>query len=137
MPREVFLSHSNLNRAIADQVANVLRNNTVPVWYSHVNIIGARQWHDEIGNALNRCDWFIVLLSPESVQSTWVKRELLFALNHRQYENHIIPVLINDCDIADLSWTLELFEIVDLTILNAASYANLFRVWGLGFNGIL
>jgi hypothetical protein len=136
-PREVFVSHSSLDRAISDRVVNVLRNNGIPVWYSRANIMGAQQWHDEIGNALRRCDWFIVLLSPDSVQATWVKRELQYALNHGQYENHIIPVKIIDCNSGDLSWTLENFQEVDLTGLNAAGYAALLGVWGLGFNGVM
>lgn len=62
-------------------MAEVLKRHGVPVWYSRVNIRGAQQRHDEIGAALRRCDWFAVLLSPHSVRSMWVKRELLFALS--------------------------------------------------------
>jgi hypothetical protein len=40
------------------------------------NIRGAQQWHDEIGTALKRCDWFLLVLSPQSVRSMWVKHEL-------------------------------------------------------------
>jgi hypothetical protein len=39
----------------------------------------AQQWHDEIGAALRRCDWFVLVLSPHTVESIWVKRELLFS----------------------------------------------------------
>jgi len=34
-----------------------------------MHIVAAKQWHDEIGNALSRCDWFIVVLTPDSVRS--------------------------------------------------------------------
>ncbi len=75
-PKEIFLSHSNLDRSFADSIAETLRGHGIPVWYSQTNILGAQQWHDEIGEALKRCDWFIVVLSPNSVQSMWVKREV-------------------------------------------------------------
>lgn len=81
LPREVFLSQSSRNRRFAGMLAGDLRRHGVPVWYSETNIVGARQWHDEIGAALERCDWFVVVLSPASVKSRWVKQELLFALN--------------------------------------------------------
>ena len=78
LPAEVFLSHSSQDREMASRVAETLRAHGVPVWFSESNILGAQQWHDEIGAALVRCDWFIVLLSPDAVSSNWVKRELLF-----------------------------------------------------------
>ena len=60
MPQEVFLSHASADRAFADRVADVLRRHGIPVWYSPTNILGAQQWHDEIGAALKRCDWWVV-----------------------------------------------------------------------------
>ena len=110
-PKEVFLSHSSKNRKKASEIVSKLKAHKIPVWYSDKNIVGAQQWHDEIGKALKRCDWFIVLLSKNSVESSWVKRELTYALKHSQYENHILPILIENCDYEDLSWTLDIFEI--------------------------
>jgi hypothetical protein len=107
-PRELFLSHSSRDRGIADRIAEVLKRHGVPVWYSRVNIRGAQQWHDEIGAALRRCDWFAVLLSPNSVGSIWVKREFLFALQQSRFEGKIIPILLSPCDADQLSWTLSL-----------------------------
>ena len=76
MPTEVFVSHSHVDQDFAERLVGVLRRHRIPVWYSDTDIQGAQQWHDEIGRALQRCDWFIVVLSPESVASMWVKRDL-------------------------------------------------------------
>jgi hypothetical protein len=62
LPREVFLSHSARDRRFVERLAGVLREHGIPVWYSRTNIVGAKQWHDEIGKALTRCDWFVVVL---------------------------------------------------------------------------
>lgn len=68
LPTEVFISHSSHDRAFADELVTVLTAHGVRVWYSPVNIQGAQHWQDEIGLALARCDWFlIVLLIPPSV----------------------------------------------------------------------
>lgn len=132
-PKEVFLSHSSRNRAKARKLAEILRNHGIPVWYSETNINGAQDWHQEIGKALKRCDWFIVLLSRYSVNSIWVRRELLYALNHKQYENRILPVFIGNCDPEELSWTIGMFQTIDMRAYNAASYQNLLHTWGMGY----
>lgn len=71
----------------------MLRRHGLGVWYSRTNLVGAQQWHDEIGKALGRCDWFIVVLSEHAVKSRWVKRELLYALRNARFDDHIVPVL--------------------------------------------
>jgi len=63
-------------------------------------------WHDEIGRALARCDWFVLVLSPEAVLSNWVKRELIYSLQQDRFEGHIVPLLYQACDYDELSWTL-------------------------------
>lgn len=75
-PREVFLSHAAQDRKFATRLSKLLKHHRVAVWYSRKNLRGAQQWHDEIGKALERCDWFLLVLSPDSVKSMWVKREL-------------------------------------------------------------
>jgi len=129
----VFLSHSDKDRRFAASIVRALQRNDVPVWYSRKSIVGAQQWHDEIGAALRRCDWFAVILSPNSVQSTWVQNELLFALNHNRYRDKIVPLLYRDCDYELLSWTLSNFQMVNFTKKFADGGRDLMRVWGLGY----
>lgn len=134
IPREVFLSHASRDRQIASRIADALADHNVPVWYSRTNLRGAQQWHDEIGAALKRCDWFVVLLSKSATQSKWVKRELLYALRSGHYENRILPVQIADCDAAELSWTIEDFQTVDFTAGFTKGCRALLRTWGIGFS---
>lgn len=133
LPNEIFLSHSSHDHPFVDSVAALLRAHGLPVWYSKTNIIGARQWHDEIGTALQRCDWFVVILSPNATESMWVKRELMFVLQQERFEDKIVPVLYQPCDLNRLSWTLPIFQIVDLTRSLEDGYAELLRVWGIGY----
>ena len=132
LPAEVFLSHSDRDREMATRVAELLRAHGVPVWFSQTNIIGAQQWHDEIGAALNRCDWFVVLLSPEAVSSFWVKQEFLFALQDVRYRDHIVPLRYRDCDVKRLSWTLPAIQTVDFSGEFDAGCRDLLRIWGIG-----
>jgi len=133
LPKEIFLSHSNLNRKFANSLVNVLQSHGLPVWYSHHYIEGAQQWHDEIGSALKRCDWFIIILSPASVKSLWVKRELLFALQQPHYVDRIVPLLYKLCDYEKLSWTLSLFQFVDFTKSHETGFRKLLNIWGIKY----
>ncbi|MGB2822321.1 MAG: toll/interleukin-1 receptor domain-containing protein [Phycisphaerae bacterium] len=133
LPSEVFLSHSSKDRKFAARLADMLRTHGVPVWYSETNILGAQQWHDEIGAALRRCDWFLVVLSPNSVESTWVKRELLFALQQDHFEGKMVPLILKPCDFDKLSWTLSIFQMIDFSESFETGSRGLLRVWGIGF----
>ena len=87
----------------------------------------------EIGEALARCDWFLVVLSPQATRSKWVKRELLYALRSSRYEGRIVPIRLRACDPALLSWTLEDFQAVDFTQDFDNGCRSLLRIWGLGY----
>ncbi|MFN0123938.1 MAG: toll/interleukin-1 receptor domain-containing protein [Blastocatellia bacterium] len=130
-PVDIFLSHASADRQFADQLVATLRQYDLPVWYSPVEIVGARQWHDEIGAALNRCDWFALILSPQAVDSIWVKRELQFALRNNRYENKIVPILYQPCEYARLSWTLDGFQMVDFTASFMDGCTQLLRAWDI------
>jgi hypothetical protein len=133
LPTEVFLSHSSADQQFASGLATVIRRHGVPVWFSQTNILGAQQWQDEIGAALQRCDWFIVVLSPQSAASMWVKREVSYALQQNRFENRIIPIIYQSSDYARLSWALSLFQMVDFTRTFDEGCVDLLRIWGLGF----
>ncbi len=132
-PRELFLSHSSRDGAFATKLAATLQRHGVPVWYSKTHIRGGQEWHDEIGRALDRCDWFAVLLSPASVKATWVKRETVFALGSSRYRERIVPVLHRPCQSAKLSWTLDALQRVDFTKRFEDGCKNLLALWGLKY----
>jgi hypothetical protein len=131
--REVFLSHSSRDREFVLRLTRVLRRYKIRYWYSAAHIAGAKQWHDEIGRALARCDWFLVVLTPDAVRSVWVKRELLFALNAGRYNERIVPVLRRPCEYSRLSWTLPDFQFVDFTGNFGVGCRQLLRVWDVDF----
>ena len=133
LPQEVFLSHSDRDRQFVTVLADMLRRHGIPVWYSRTNILGAQQWHDAIGAALRRCAWFVLVLSPNAVESIWVKRELLFSLQQNRFEDKILPLLSQSCAYERLSWTLSLLQMIDSTQTFEQGCRDLLRVLGLGY----
>ena len=142
-PTEVFLSHSDRDRATAQRLSDVLIGHGVTVWFSRESILSGQRWHDEIGAALERCDWFLLLVSSHAVASKWVRRELNFALDSERYRNpetneeRIIPVQCGDCDIGQLSWTLPQLQIVDIASDFPNGVRAILRRWGIGLRNEL
>ena len=132
-PEELFVSHSSVDHAFVSDLVATLRRHGVPVWFSGTNILGAQQWHDAIGAALHRCDWFALVLSPHAVESMWVSRELHFALQQKSLNGRIVPLLIDPCEPPRLSWVLSSIQIIDFSRDSSAGYRQLLRIWGLGY----
>lgn len=112
----------------------MLRSYSVPVWYSETNIRGAQIWHDEIGVALKRCDWMVLILSPDAVSSKWVKRELVFSLQEDRLDGRIVPILYRCCEHEQLSWTLSQLRMIDFRFDYDKGCRELLKTWGLGFS---
>jgi hypothetical protein len=136
-PREVFLSHAAGDRRFADRLAVSLRQSGVKVWYSETQLHGADVWYQEIGAALRRCDWLIVVLSPASLKSRWVRHEVLYALNEPRYDGQIVPVLQSDCDYTQVFWSLGNLQRIDFRPGRPWNEAcsELLRVWGIRSSG--
>ncbi|SRR6266849_579290 len=110
----VFVTFEQGRRG-AEEARQVLRGHEIDVWYSEKHIRGASQWHDEIGNALKKCDWLVVLLTPDSVKSKWVRREVHYALRSDRYEERLIPLIVKKCDVDELSCVLSGLQTITLS----------------------
>lgn len=132
-PKEIFLSHAHADRFFLNRLSAVLRSHGISYWYSKIHLLGAQQWHDEIGRALSRCDWFLVVLSPAATKSEWVKRELVYALNEQRYTGKIVPLLLLPCNYNRLSWTLGEFQTVSFADDFNEGCRSLLKVWGRKF----
>ena len=128
-PAEIFLSHASSDQAHATRLAAVLSGHHLKVFYSRKSIRGAQQWHDEIGRALARCDWFLLVLSPAAVRSEWVRRELVYALQSKRYRRHIAPLLLQTCNVERLSWTLTGFQQIDFRDSFESGTRELLAMW--------
>src|SRR4051794_26904077 len=97
----VFISHSSNDTEFVEwEIIPLLTGSGLNVWYSKENIETAAEWEKQIKRGLRDCDWFLVVLSPDSVISDWVQNEVDWAVDERK--GKIIPVLYQDCDPTDL-----------------------------------
>ena len=104
-----------------------------PAGIAPTSILGAQQWQDEIGRALLHCNWFLLVLSKNSLESKWVKRELAYALEDDRYNEHILSVVKTPGDYRGMSWTLSSFQRLDFFGDFDDACVSLLRVWGVVF----
>ena len=129
----VFLSHHHSDARFAVRLSLKLRAYGLTVWYAPHAIKGAQEWEREIGAALRRSNWFLIVLSPKAIRSEWVYRELLYALNTRRYNRRITPVIYRPCNPLKLSFAFAGIQRVSFTRGAAAGFRDLLAVWELEF----
>ena len=97
----IFLSHSTKDKDVAERIARGLEACNFPVWYDDWAIAPSESIVEKIGEGLARNDTLVVLLSPNSVGSRWVCRELSTALMAQLsgYDVTVVPILLEQCDI--------------------------------------
>lgn len=103
---DVFLSYSSADREAARRFAERLGEEGLTVWWDAA--LRAGETFDEvIENALKAAKSVIVLWSPRSVTSRWVRAEATLA----DRRNKLVPVIIEQCDrplIFELTHTTDL-----------------------------
>jgi uncharacterized protein YbaR (Trm112 family) len=97
LSRRVFVSYSTRD---IDYVVNTLvprlRQAGHRPWFSLDGIHAADTWERSISKALEDSEWFIVVMSPNAVQSDWVRTEVHWAIENRP--GRIIPIMLRQCE---------------------------------------
>jgi hypothetical protein len=97
MPR-VFISHASGDRQqVENCIIQPLEDIGVSTWFSPDDISAASEWQASILAGLKECDWFLVALSPRSIDSEWVKTEVQLAFRAFPIDR-ILPVVLEACD---------------------------------------
>src|SRR5438128_8458573 len=104
LEHHIFVSHSHLDNDFGTKLAQDLRGvlkDEQAVWYDVLGgLHGGVTWWEKIVEELTARDVFLLVLSPDAMNSVWVRREINVALNERK---RIIPLLYRACSIrADL-----------------------------------
>jgi len=97
----VFISYSTDDAPFASSLADALRARDLGVWFGQEEIRVGDSLMKKIGDALRANDFIIVVLSPSSVRSAWVQRELAEAMTREISEKRVVvlPVLARPCDV--------------------------------------
>ena len=99
MQQRVFVSYSSRDESVARKLAEDLSREGIKVWIDINEILVGHDLADEVFCAIRGAEFFILLLSPYSVESKWVKEELTCAKIREMQEDRIVvlPVMIKSC----------------------------------------
>jgi hypothetical protein len=97
----VFLSHSHADNAFARRLANDLKDAGARVWIDEAEIQVGDSLIERIRDGIDAMDYLAVILSPDSVESEWVRREVEIAMN-QEIEGKkvkVLPILYKRCNL--------------------------------------
>jgi uncharacterized protein YjbI with pentapeptide repeats len=93
-----FISYSTKDQEFADRLYADLQNKGVRCWFAPYDMQGGKKIHEQIDEAIRVYQRLLLILSPASMDSEWVKREITKACNRQTQEKRrvLFPVgLVN------------------------------------------
>jgi hypothetical protein len=98
---KIFISYSHKNRDFADKLVRDLNFSDVPATYDKWLLNVGDSIIQKISEFVQAADQVIAILSKDSVDSNWVKKELAIAMTG-EIENKkikVLPIVIDNCNL--------------------------------------
>ena len=119
---QVFISYSRSDMEFVRRLAADLQRAGLDVWWDLSDIQGSDVWERKIEEGLGSSQYFIVILTPASLESRWVRREYLSAdkkelkiIPLRLKPSNEVPLTLRDIqpiDAVDRPYADVLFEVL-------------------------
>jgi hypothetical protein len=89
--QKIFISYSRKDMDFVRKLAGDLEKAGYDVWWDITDLRGGDDWVRQIPEAIRLSQFFLVVLTPDSVESEWVRKEYTQALSLRK---KIIPMML-------------------------------------------
>ncbi len=101
MPISVFLSHNKADKPFVKKLARDLDNHRIRCWLDEAELKVGDSLIEKIRDGLDEVDYIAAILSPNSVASPWVQREIDVAMNKEIYGNKVkvLPIMYRTCEL--------------------------------------
>lgn len=111
--RQIFVSYSRQDIEFVNALVADLEGHGFAVWIDRSAIQGGDSWRKSIVDAINACDVFLIVISPRSVASRNVTKEISMA---DERHKRLVPVVIAPTQIpADMEYQLTGVQYLDFT----------------------
>lgn len=99
--KKVFISHSSKDKDFVKKLSGFLLKHGIPSWVDEAEIRYGDSLNQKISKAIETIDIVIAVISTHSVESSWVRQELDWAMSKEIVSNKvvIIPIIIDKCDV--------------------------------------
>ena len=108
-----FISYSHTDRPVADFLAAHLHNRGVEKVFIDYQELRAGDFVSQLGSQIVENDYFLVVITPRSVASKWVRAEIGWAFAKKD-NSFIIPIWLEPASLTDV-FVLSRLERVDFT----------------------
>ncbi|MEG4484345.1 TIR domain-containing protein [Microcoleus sp. D2_18a_B4] len=109
---QVFISYSERDRETMEKIRNSLRRESLTVWTNTTDIQTGEDFQSAIDRGIEQTDNLVYLLSPDSVESEYVRKEIDYAVS---LHKRIIPVLVRETAAESIPKALQGVQYIDLT----------------------
>jgi len=117
------MSYSRTDEAVMRRIVDFLRSRGINVWVDNEKLVpGTPIWEAEIEKAIFGASATVVILSPDSKASEWVRREISYT---ERYQKRIFPVLARGDENSSISLRLTNHQYVDIRKEENAGFENL------------
>ena len=107
---QVFISYSRKDKEFVQKLVDALVAANREVWLDHRNIEPTAEWLKEIFNNIEGSDNFLFVISPDSVVSTYARKEIDHAaLNNKR----IVPSFYHPVPDKDIPEAVAKFQRID------------------------
>jgi hypothetical protein len=91
-----FISYSSKDQLFAERLYVDLQVRGVRCWFAPHDVQGGKKLHEQIDNAIQMHERLLLILSPDSIDSEWVKTEIAKARKREVLEKRrmLFPVLL-------------------------------------------
>lgn len=120
---KVFISHSDADMIFARHVRNLLVRRVNAQVFTTEDLSPGQKWESKLRNELSSADVVVALLTPNSVDSSWVLQEIGAAW---ALEKLIIPVVTKRDVLSKLPVSLERSCIIELADVETPENADKF-----------
>ena len=101
MLKSIFLCHASADKPKVREIAKRLTEKGAQVWIDEAEILVGDSILEKIQEGIAKSDFLGIILSPRSVESIWVKKEVEAALTQEIESGavKVVPILLEDCNI--------------------------------------
>lgn len=93
---EIFISYSSKEYDVAEKLRSAFAQRGIYCWMAPESIPIGSNYAIEIPKAIQACQVFLIILSDNSQNSVWVRKEIDLAVNRNK---RIVPLVVNKCQI--------------------------------------
>lgn len=90
----IFISYTRSDSEFVDKLEKDLGEQGFKTWVDRRQLKGGQIWDATIVDALNRCQLALVVVSPDALNSGWVKKEYIYAAKRGKT---LVPILFHPC----------------------------------------